>query len=185
VLNRRVLPPAESRPLFASPMRRRAAAVVGTAFVLFVIYSPMSESYRDFMQYGALAPRPRLYGVWEVEELAVDGVNRPLLATNETLWRRLIFDWPGYIAIQHPHETEPEFFELKTDPGPHMFALTKLDDPKWRAGLSYKLVGADVLTLESEVEGKHIRGRYRRMGDSRFRLISRGFHWINEWPYNK
>src|SRR5688500_11740688 len=91
VLNRRV-PPAESRPLFAHPMRRRTAVVVGTAFVLFVIGSELYRSYQAFMQYGALAPRPRLYGIWEVEELAVDGVVQPLLATDETLWRRLIFD---------------------------------------------------------------------------------------------
>jgi hypothetical protein len=185
VLNRRVLPPAESRPLFASPMRRRTAVVLGTAFVLFVILSTLYESYQGFMQYGALAPRSRLYGVWEVEELAVDGVNRPLLATDETLWRRLIFEWPGFLAIQYPHHTEPEFFELKTDPGPHIFAMAKFDDPKWKAGLSYKLVDENVLMLEGQVEGRQIRGRYRRMGDSRYRLISRGFHWINEWPYNR
>jgi hypothetical protein len=39
--------------------------------------------------------------------------------------------------------------------------------------------------LEGEVEGRRILGRYRRMDDSRFWLISRGFHWINEWPYNR
>jgi hypothetical protein len=184
VLNRRV-PPAESRPLFAVPVRHRAALILRAAFVLFITWASLRESYKDFMQYGALAPKPRLYGIWEVEELAVDGVNRPLLATDETLWRRLIFEWPGTIAIQHPHETETRYYQLKPDPGPHMFALTKLDDPKWQAGFSYKLVGADVLTLESQFEGKQIRGRYRRMDDSRFRLISRGFQWINEWPYNR
>jgi hypothetical protein len=184
VLNRRV-PPAESRPLFAHPMRQRTAVVLGTVFILVVTGVSLYESYQNFMQYGAMAPRSRLYGIWEVEELTVDGVVQPLLATDETLWRRLIFEWPGFIAIQHPHQTEAGFYELKIDPGPHMFALKKFDDPKWQAGLSYELVGADILTLESEVEGKHIRGRYRRMDDSRFRLISRGFHWINEWPYNR
>jgi len=112
-------------------------------------------------------------------------VVRPLLATDKTLWRRLVFEWPGFIAIQHPHETEAAFYELKIDPGPYRFALTKFDDPKWKAGLSYKLVGRNVLMLDGQVEGKQIRGRYRRMDDSRFRLISRGFHWINEWPYNR
>jgi len=184
VLNRRVLP-AESRPLFAHPIRRRTAVVAGTAFILFVTGSSLYESYQAFMQYGAAAPKARLYGIWEVEELAVNGVVQPLLATDETLWRRLIFEWPGVIAIQHPHEIDARYYQLKTDPGPHMFALAKFDDPKWQAGLSYKVVGEDVLTLESQFEGKHIRGRYRRMDDSRFRLISRGFHWINEWPYNR
>jgi len=149
VLNRRV-PPAESRPLFAHPIRQRTAVVAGTAFILFVACSSLYESYEQFMQYGALSPKPRLYGIWEVEELAVDGAVRPLLATDETLWRRLIFEWPGVIAIQHPHETGARYYQLRTDPGPHMFALAKFDDPKWKAGLSYKLVGTDILTLESQ-----------------------------------
>ena len=72
--------------------------------------------------------------------------------------------------------TEPGYGPLIPDPG-GLLALP--------AGFSYKLVGADVLMLESQFDGKHIRGRYRRMDDSRFRLISRGFHWINEWPYNR
>lgn len=184
VLNRRV-EPAESRPLFASPMRRRVAAAVGMAFILFVACTSLYGSYQGFMQYGALAPKPRLHGIWEVEDLAVDGAARPLLVTDETLWRRLIFEWPGTIAIQHPHEIEVRYYELKPDPGPHMFKMAKYDDPKWEAGLSYRLAGSDVLLLECEVEGKKIRGRYRRMDDSRFRLISRGFHWINEYPYNR
>jgi hypothetical protein len=184
VLNRQV-PPAESRPLFAHPIRQRTALVLGTAFILFVTGSSLYGAYKDFMQYGALSPKPRLYGIWEVEEFAVDGVVRPLLATDKSLWRRLIFEWPGVISVQYPHAMEPEFFELKPDPGPHMFTLAKYDGSKWKGSISYKLVNANVLMLEGKAEGRQIRGRYRRMDDSRFRLISRGFHWINEWPYNR
>jgi len=184
VLNRPV-PPAERRPLFAQPIRQRTAVILGTIFILFVTGTSLYDSYQGFMQFGFLSPKPRLHGIWEVEELAVNGKVQPLLATDETLWRRLIFEWPGTVGIQHPHETDARYYELKVDPGPHMFTLAKYDDPKWRGALDYKLVGEDVLMLESQIEGKHIRGRYRRMDDSRFRLISRGFHWINEWPHNK
>lgn len=37
-----------------------------------------------------------------------------------------------------------------------------------------------MLAVEGTVNGK----QNRRMGDSEFLLISRGFHWINEWPFN-
>jgi hypothetical protein len=184
VLNRRV-PPAEIRPFFASPKRQRLAVVLGTVFILVVTGASLYESYQAYGQWGAGAPKSRMYGIWEVEELAVDGVVRPLLATDETLWRRLIFEWPGVMGIQHPHETEARYYQIKIDPGPYTFTLAKFDDPKWQGGLSYKLVGKDVLTVESRFDGKQIRGRFRRMDDSRFRLISRGFHWINEWPYNR
>ena len=35
------------------------------------------------------------------------------------------------------------------------------------------------------VNGQQIRNRFRRMDDSRFPLLSRGFHWINEQPFNR
>ena len=124
-----------------------------------------------------------MYGIWEVEELAVDGAVRPLLVTDETLWRRLVFEWPGTIGIQYAHETEVHDYELRPDPGPHVFTLCC--DPEWKAAISYKRVEPDVLALEGTVNGKQIRGRFRRMDDSRFLLISRGFHWINEWPLNR
>jgi hypothetical protein len=111
------------------------------------------------------------------------GPVRPLLVTDETLWRRLVFEWPGAIGIQYAHETEVRQYELRLDPGPHMYTLCC--DPEWKAAISFKQVAPDVLALEGTVDGKQIRGRFRRMDDSRFPLLSRGFHWINEWPFNR
>lgn len=32
------------------------------------------------------------------------------------------------------------------------------------------------------MDGKKIRARFRRRAESSYRLVSRGFRWINEWP---
>jgi len=181
VWNRRV-PPAEQRPLFASRRGNRAALVFRTVFILYLTVAALHRSYESKLQFADMATRQRLYGAWEVEELAVDGAVRPLLVTDETLWRRLVFEWPGVIGIQYAHETAIHDYELRLDPGPHVFTLCC--DPEWKAALSFKLVEPDVLALEGTVNGKQIRGRYRRMDDSRFLLLSRGFHWINEQPFN-
>lgn len=182
VWNRRV-PPAVQRPLFASSRVNRAALVFRTVFILYVTIAALHQSHKSRMEFAEVATRHRLYGVWEVEELAVDGAVRPLLATDETLWRRLTFEWPEAIGIQYAHETEVRQYALSLDPGPHMYTLCC--EPEWQAAISYKQVEPDVLALEGTVDGKQIRGRFRRMDDSRFLLLSRGFHWINEWPLNR
>ena len=179
----RPVPPAEQRPLFASRQGNLAALVFRTVFILYVTVAALHRSHEDKLQFADVATRQRLYGVWEVEELTVNGAVRPLLVTDETLWRRLIFEWPGAIGIQYAHETEVREYELRLDPGPHRFTLCC--DPEWKAAIFFKQIGPDVLALEGTVNGKQIRGRYRRMDDSRFLLISRGFHWINEWPVNR
>ena len=182
VWNRRV-PPAESRPLFASRQRNRAALVFRTVFVLYLIVAALHRSHADIMRLEGLGVEKSLAGIWEVEELTVDGAVRPLLVTDQTLWRRLVFEWPGIIGIQYAHETMIHEYELRLDPGPHVYALCC--EPEWNASISYKLAEPDMLVLAATVDGKQIRGRFRRMDDSRFPLVSRGFHWINEQPYNR
>jgi hypothetical protein len=182
VWNRRV-PPAEQRPLFAGRRGHRAALVFRTVFILYLTVAALHQSHKSKLEFADMATRQRFYGAWEVEELAVDGAVRPLLATDETLWRRLVFDWPEAVGIQYAHETGVREYGLGLDPGPHTYALCC--DPEWKAAISFKLVEPDVLALEGTVDGKQIRGRFRRMGESRFPLISRGFRWINEWPHNR
>lgn len=184
VWNRRV-PPAEQRPLFSSRRGHLAALVFRTVFILYVAVAALQRSHESRQEYADVATRERqsLYGIWEVEELAVDGAVRPLLATDETLWRRLVFEWPGVLGIQYAQESAVREYELKLDPGPQAFTLCC--EPEWTAAISFHRVEPDVLALEGTVNGKQIRGRYRRMDDSRFLLISRGFHWINEWPINR
>lgn len=182
IWNRRV-PPAGQSPLFASRQGNLAALVFRTVFILYVAVAALHRSHEDRLQFADVATGQRLYGSWEVEELAVDGAVRPLLVTDETLWRRLVFVWPGAIGIQYAHETAVREYELRLDPGPHVFTLCC--DPEWKAAISFKRAGPDVLALKGTVNGNQIRGRYRRMDDSRFLLISRGFHWINERPLNR
>jgi hypothetical protein len=184
VWNRRV-PPAERRPLFASRRGNRAALVFRTVFMLYVTVAALRESYENRLQYADVLnrQRQRLYGVWEVEEFAVDGAGRPLLITDETLWRRLVFEWPGAIGIQYAHETEVREYELRLDPGPYMYTLCC--EPDWQAAISFAQVEPDVLAVEGIVDGKQIRGRFRRMDDSRFPLLSPGFHWTSERPVNR
>jgi uncharacterized membrane protein YphA (DoxX/SURF4 family) len=170
VWNRRV-PPAEQRPLFASRRANRAALVFRTVFILFVTVAALRQSHKSRLEFVDVATGHRLYGVWEIEELAVDGAVRPLLVTDETLWRRLVFEWPEAIGIQYAHETAIREYTLGLDPGPHMYTLG--GDPEMKAAVSYKLVEPDVLALEGTVDGKQIRGRFRRMDESRFPLISR------------
>ena len=182
VWNRRV-PPAEERPLFASRRANRAALVFRTVFILFFTAAALRQSHKARLEFVEVATGHPLYGVWEVEELAVDGAVRPLLATDETLWRRLVFEWPGALGIQYAHEARIHQYELRPDPGRHKYTLCC--DPERTAAVSYERVEPDLLALEATVDGKEIRGRFRRVDESRFPLLSRGFHWINEWPHNR
>ena len=64
-----------------------------------------------------------------------------------------------------------------------MYAVgLKRDDPRWSSTLSYQRLGPDFLTMEGTFDGHRIQARLHRIETPRFRLVSRGSHWINEVP---
>jgi hypothetical protein len=165
----RPVPAAEQRPLFASRAGHRAALVFRTVFILYLAVAALQESHENRVEFADVATRQRLYGVWEAEDGAP--------------WRRLVFEWPGAIGIQYANETKVRDYELRLAPGPYRFTLCC--DPERKAALSFKQVEPGVLALEGMVDGKPLRGRFRRVAASRFPLLSHGFHWVSEQPFDR
>lgn len=187
VLNRRVESAAEEPQLFASPKRDRILQASLTAFVLLFAGWSLYRSWQDSKQYGDLMPRPPLYGIWTAEELVIDGVARPPLLTDKTRWRYLVFGYPEFVSIRlmdSSSETGQQFYQVKVNEAKRTFTLLKRRDIKWRASFSYRKPAPDVLELEGTMDGQKIRARLRRMDENRFMLVSRGFHWVNEYPIN-
>lgn len=182
VFNRPVQPRVHAR-LFRRPWLHRGALAFRTVLILGIA---------GYIMYGAYqtqsVPKSQLRGIWNVEDFVVDGQARPPLVTDESRWWRVVFDDPApsrsIFAIQRMDQSRQRF-DLKMDPKKRTLELAKRDDPKWKSTLSYQQLGPDLLALEGTVDGQRVRAQVRRMKDSQFRLIDRGFHWINEYPFNK
>lgn len=43
----------------------------------------------------------------------------------------------------------------------------------------------EVFTLNGKMQDHEIRAKFRRRDEKKFLLTSRGFHWINEYPFNR
>lgn len=186
LLNRRV-ERVEERPLFASPRRNLAARVAGVAFVLLFAGWSLYGSWQNNREFGSLMPKPPLHGIWMAEEVVVDGVARPPLLTDGTRWRYLVFDYAESVTLRlmdASSETPRHGFRLKLDEAKGRMTFMKWKDPKWQAAFSYRKPAPGVLDLDGTMDGQKIRARLRRMDESRFSLVSRGFHWVNEGPYN-
>lgn len=185
--NRRV-EPAEIRPLFVRRrLNRVAAALWGIGLVGFTVYS-LYGAYQANKKYAHLAPKPPLYGVWEVEEFVVDGSVRPPLLTDTERWRQVVFEYPDYVSFQLMQKSEGRSrrnYGLKVDSKKKTLTLQTLDTAKKETVFSYRQPEPKILTLEGTLEDKEIRARLRRIDESEFLLISRGFHWINELPFNR
>jgi hypothetical protein len=183
VLNRAV-EPAEHRPLFARKRLHHGALAFRTVFVAGFIALVLYMSYDSYKTYGVTTGKSPLYGIWSVDELVVDGQARPPLVTDGSRWRRMVFDYPGVVAVQLMSDSRQRY-ALKLDGARRVLALTKRDDPAWKSDLSYQRPEPGRLLLEGTFDGKKVRAVLHRTESPQFRLVTRGFHWINEYPFNR
>ena len=181
LLNRKV-EPAPIRPLFTRQGLHRGALVLRTACVVGFVGMWLFQADQTRRLYGDLAPRSPLYGVWNVERFEAGGVVRP--ASDPDGWRRLVFDSPRSFSIQTPTESRRRY-NLVLDPRARQVTLTRFEEPDWKATLTYRRPGKDLLALEGTIDSRKIRVLARRGATPEFLLVNRGFHWINEFPFNR
>ena len=180
VLNRPAPAAPDPRLVQRRGLRNAALAFQWVAAVGFSAFM-INTGWHQLHDYTST--RSPLRGVWNVEELQVDGQAGPPGA--EALrWRRLIFDYPGTFAVQLTSDSRHRF-RVKLDEARKTMALTKRDDPAWKSSLVYQRAAPDRLTLEGTFDGHRVRASLHRIEESTFLLITRGFHWVNEDPFNR
>ena len=183
VLNRPA-EPAKAEPLFQGKWLRRSAVILCAVFAAALTIRELYTSYGYAKEYGYFSPEPPLYGIWEVDEMVVDGQVRPPLLTEKDRWRRVVFDYYESFSIQLTDDSWHSFV-LQLDDKKKTLALTNYKDETWKSAFSYTEPGPGLLTMEGTMDGKKVQVRLHRLDPSKFLLVSRGFHWINERPFNR
>jgi uncharacterized membrane protein YphA (DoxX/SURF4 family) len=189
---RRPAPPSTDPPLLRSTRANRVALAAQILLGILLVGTSVYENVKDWRTWGPRAPRPELYGVWNIEGMTIDGQVHPLLLTDTELWRRVIFDWypENAVAVQRMNDTFIHFtmsknakgFDLK-DTGIPWFNIP--GDPKLSGDFTFDRPTPDLLVLDGSMGGHKIHAELKRMDLQKFTLVNRGFHWVNEYPYQR
>jgi len=178
ILNR----PTESvmlQPLFRRPLWHRGGIVLSSLFLIAVTATTLYQSYDQRKLFTG--PRSPFYGVWEVEEFSL---GQPASTASAEHWRRIIFDSPRRVSVQTAANPNQRF-SLQLDQDKRTITLGKRDDPGWNAVLTYEQVSPEVMKIAGTLNGSEMTARLHRSGERKFLLTDRGFHWINEFPFNR
>ena len=177
-----------ANPAVATVTRsRRKSRLILAAQVCFAIYVTATMAYgakQGWTEFGGGAPKSLLYGIWEVEQMSVDDEIRPPVLSEEQRWRRVIFDRPDRTSFQRMNDSLLSF-NAKLDANKKTIDLTKTDDAKWKAALSYDRPANDHITLSGEMDGHRVAMELRLVDRETFLLVNRGFHWVQERPFNR
>lgn len=148
----------------------------------YLVWVAGFASAQNVGQYGYMAPKPPLYGIWTVETMTIDGVERAPLVTDYDRWRRVIIQSAPAMQFWRMDDT---FFALskKLDPATRTITLA---DGKVAAGtLTYQQPSADRLFFDGTLNNHAIHMETRLFDHNQMLLKTRGFHWVQEAPFNK
>lgn len=183
VLNRAV-PPREMPPLFATVWKRWAGGLMAGALIAWVITSDVRRGLELYAQIGPNAPKSPLYGIWDVESLVKNAVDQPPLLSDSTRLKRVVFGGLSRATFRLMSDSV-ERYALKVDSAKREITLTARFDPKLARTMSYARPDAHHLVLSGRVNGDSLVVRLRKVDETRFTLVNRGFHWVQELPFNR
>ena len=168
------------------PMVRRFPRTLAgskAVFLLLLVGGQIYGAYASWQQYGPSAARPPLYGVWEVESFTLEGEPRPPLLTDEARWRRfMVSRWGGAIVQQMGSQVN-RFTLKQDDPAGTITLASRGDAGSYTLDVTQPDPGR--LVLEGPFREGRVRVELRRTDDASFPIDTRGFHWVQEFPYNR
>jgi hypothetical protein len=153
-------------------------------FGLWMIGSSVYSARDSWRIYGGGRPKSALYGIWNIDQLSIDGQLRSPLVTDYDRFRRVVFDSPDRVAFQRMDDTFASFgAAINTDD--KTIALTKVADKNWKGKLSFQRPAADQLIVDGEMDNHKMHMELHLVDRNKFLLVNRGFHWIQEYPFNR
>jgi uncharacterized membrane protein YphA (DoxX/SURF4 family) len=184
LLLNRATGPSTQAPLFRLRRTNDIAVAVQIVVVLYLVGINLYNARQEWLQYGGGAPRSALYGIWNVDWMSLDGQEKPPLVTDSDRWRRAIFQIPENMNFERMDETLTRF-ATAIDTTKNTLILSKYDDKNWKANFTFQRLSQDHLVLDGDMDGHKMRMELSLLDRNKFLLVSRGFHWIQEYPLNR
>lgn len=166
------------RPTFSSKRMNRGLNVVKILFLGFVFISGINGIIRSNKIYGEAAPKPPMYGLYKVLDVSVNNDSLQLSTVNPR-WEYIAIERVGGVQV-FKKDKEKSYYRSKFDTIKKNLKLMNYRDSTVMFSLNYMKKGTrfifktDRVIFETE-----------RLTKEDFLLTNRGFHWINESPYNR
>jgi len=134
--------------------------------------------------YGSAAPKPFLYGIYNVKDMMLKGKSLPPLTTDSSRWKQMIISYPGYARVKKMNDSTINFTTV-FDQKKKELILKSTHSDSTKYSLTYNIIGKDSLYISGLKGRDSISVSFKQKDLKDFRLINRGFHWISEYPYNR
>ncbi|MFI2741829.1 hypothetical protein ACG2LH_03735 [Zhouia sp. PK063] len=156
--------------------------VKGVALILLT-YISITDGYSR-MKNSAL--KHSLYGIYKIKTFIKNNDTIPPLETDSTRWKYIIFDHKNYMNVMKMRGVyDLAYYRTKTDTIKKEVVFLNYKDSTEVAKLSYKKTDSVHFTFQGTFKNDSIWFDTRRTDKNDYLLTNRGFHWVNEYPFNR
>jgi hypothetical protein len=167
--------------LFRSRRRNRIAFAAEVLLGVWIVAVNGYNARRDWNIFGGGRPKSLLYGIWNVTRISGSGQSAP---PGYERWRRLIFEFPGNMAVQQMDDSLAPYGAV-IDSATKTLALTGNGTQKSRGNFTIQRAAQNELKLDGDMDGQRLHIQLQLLDRDKLLLVSRGFHWITERPFNR
>ena len=176
--------PSKHPALFRARRANRIALLAQVVFMTYLVAMNVYGALQGWRQYGGGAPKSALYGIWNVEEFTMDGQTHAPLLTDPSRWRRIVFQFPDRATFQRMDDSF-SYYGASLNLKEKSLALTERDGKEPKAHFTFQQPAQGQLGLDGTMEGHKVHMQLRLVDRDKFLLVSRSFHWIQEYPFNR
>lgn len=169
------------------PIAKKKWGIASRAFkwvvISYVLGYGFIEAIRSQDMYGATAPKPPLYGLYEMTYLEKNGEAVPANIYDTERWRYLLIEYEGSAQIYNMDRSRV-YYQTEVDTLKQELKLINYQDTTDTFTLKYK-TNSHTFSFETTYKNDTIKATCDIIKKEDFLLMNRGFHWISEYPYNR
>ncbi|PQJ10775.1 hypothetical protein CJD36_012455 [Flavipsychrobacter stenotrophus] len=150
-------------------------AIFITAFLALSIYDNI-----DMIGNGETDKTP-MAGAYDVQTFICNNDTLAAVVTDSVRWRRIIIG-DDYASVRKMNDSTA-WYKFKADTVHHTLEMTS--DKQFTINMSYNKTDSNTYTMTGSYHGATLYAVIKRIDDKSFLLTNRGFHWINEYPFNR
>jgi uncharacterized membrane protein YphA (DoxX/SURF4 family) len=152
-------------------------------FILYLLYSNISGSMDGQKQYGDNRQKPPLYGIYNTETFVRNKDTIAPLTTDTSRWKQLIIQFEKGAQVKMMNDSLRGYNFIVDTVSKSIVAFPRIDTLH-KSTLFYR-ADKDYLTLTGKLKNDSVYIRLKKYDINKFRLLNRGFNWINEYPLNR
>jgi len=180
--------PTEAAKIVAPAFRKKwqniLLVVLKYGLIVYVLFVNVQQAFSAMKQYGDAAPKPPLHGIYNIETFVRNRDTLAALTTDTTRWHQLIVSYPGYAFIRMMNDST-KGFAFNTDTVKKKIEMFSYTDTTKKSNFAYSFPHENVLLLTGKLNDDSVFIQMKKYDLNNFRLINRGFHWVNEYPFNR